>query len=87
MRYIVCPTGPEASLAFGIGEAAAARRAVAFGGLAQRVRACQFGAAMRAVDIPPVAATADDHLAVAAGALVESGTDLHRQKKADEIWI
>jgi hypothetical protein len=81
MRYFLGLAGPEAVLAFGIGEPAPACQAVPFGRPALRVRSCQIGTAIGAIHIPPVAVTADNHLAVAPGALVESGADLHRRKR------
>jgi len=77
MRHFL-PLGAEATLAFGMGKAAATALLVAATCGLQRGLACLLGTTGVAVDVAPVTVAAQDHLAVTTGALVQASGELHR---------
>lgn len=79
MRYFLLLARPEATLAFGVAEPATAGRLVALGGPASGQRSGLGGTPIGTIDIPAIAASAEDDLGMAAGAVVESGTGIHRR--------
>jgi hypothetical protein len=68
-----------APLAGGMGQAARAAGLVALPGLALGLAARESGAAGAAIQVAPVTAVADHHLAAAAGTVEQTGTDRHRR--------
>jgi len=77
MRYFVLLTRPEPALAFGVIVSALAGCTIALTGSTAWRSAGKISATIGAVDLPPITVTADDHLAMAAGAEEESGTGVH----------
>jgi hypothetical protein len=68
-----------APLAGGMGQAARAAGLVALPGLALGLAARESSAAGAAIQVAPVTAVADHHLAAAAGTVEQTGTDRHRR--------
>jgi hypothetical protein len=79
MRHFRASALAIAALAFGMGEATAARALVAPAGLALGLTAGGLRAALAAVTVAPVAVAADHYLASATGAIEQTGTAAHRR--------
>ena len=80
MRHFL-RSGAVAALALGVLQTPPAGLLVATSGSAKGGTACLFSATVRTVDIAPIALAADHHLTVAAGAVVQACSVLHRRKR------
>ena len=79
MRHFLAP-GSVMALAFGVLETAATGTLIAFAGGSERCAAGPIRTRLTAIEIAPIAVTADRDLAVTAGTVVETGSVLHRQQ-------
>ena len=78
MRHFLT-SGPVTTLALGVLQTAATGVLVASSGSSQRRPAGRVCARFTAIDIAPIAVTADRYLAVTADTVVETGSVLHRR--------
>lgn len=78
MRHFL-PACPVAALAFGMGKTALERVLITSPGRPLRFTPGALRTPRTTVDIAPVAAAADRHLAAATGTIEQTGSDLHRQ--------
>jgi hypothetical protein len=79
MRHFLA-SGSVATLALSVIEAATTGALIAVAGGSERCAAGQIRTRLTAIDIAPIAVTADRNLAVTAGTVVETGSVLHRQQ-------
>jgi len=68
-----------APLASGMGQAARAAGLVAMTGQTLGLAACLIGASGATIQVAPITAAADHHLAAAAGTVEQTGTGRHRR--------
>ena len=78
MRHFLA-SGSVTTLALSVIEAAATGTLIAFAGGSERCAAGPIRTRLTAIDIAPIAVTADRDLAVTAGTVVEAGSVLHRR--------
>ncbi len=79
MRHFLA-SGSVTALALSVIKAATTGVLIASSGRFERFSTGQICTRRPAIDITPVAVTADRHLAVAADTVVETGSVLHRQQ-------
>lgn len=75
--------GPIATLAFGVGMTASARRLIAATGGMSGGASCLIGAPCSAVAVAPITVTTDDHGGAATRTQVASSREVHGQKRAN----
>ena len=80
MRYFLALTLSIAALALGIGKMPTAACAIFRRRSAKGLGAGLIGTRSTTVKLSSVAVTTDDHLAMAAGAVIETSTRSHQQK-------